>query len=233
VVADRFRSASRFTFLLPAVLVLAALPAVSWFFDQVHGSSVAFDYAVDSVASLPARVEGFVENGGELTHLEAEGEPDAWRTEEVVRRHGGGVFPVTVLLVFEDGSEERIAWDGEERWRTFVVEKPVELRHAVVDPERVLLLDVDYTNNSRVREPGVSMVLRQPLRTAGIYLGFGALAVLLMALYLAVAPGVGPASFAGVLLAFVLAQVYLVARLFLRVGLLGGQLELYRQAGIP
>jgi Peptidase family M1 domain len=126
---------------------------LSWFFDQVHGSSVDFDYAVDSVASLPARAAGFVDDGGEPTCVKPAGEPDAWRTEVVVRRHGGGIFPVTVLLVFEDGSEERIAWDGKERWRLFAVERPVKLRHAIVDPERVLLLDVDYTNNSRAREP--------------------------------------------------------------------------------
>jgi len=77
---------------------------------------------------------------------------------------------------------------------------------------------------------GIAMVLGRPLATAGVYLGFGILAVLLMALYLAVAPGVGPASLPGILLAFVLAQIYLIARLLLRVGLLGGQLGLYREA---
>ncbi len=126
---------------------------LSWYFDQVHRSSVTFDYAVDSVASRTSGVKGFIGHGAESTYVVPKAEPKLWRNEVVVRRHGGGIFPVELLLVFEDGGEERIAWDGKERWRRFTVERPVKLRHAVVDPERVLLLDVDYTNNSRVREP--------------------------------------------------------------------------------
>lgn len=94
------------------------------------------------------------------------------------------------------------------------------------------LLDERRNVLSSVRA-GVGMILGQPIKTVGVYLGFGILAVLLMVVYLAVVPGVGPASLPGVLLALVLAQVYLIARLFLRVGLLGGQLELYRQAASP
>jgi hypothetical protein len=46
-------------------------------------------------------------------------------------------------------------WDGSGRWRLFVHEGPSKLDHAVVDPDRVLLLDLDWTNNSRtVADPG-------------------------------------------------------------------------------
>ncbi len=70
----------------------------------------------------------------------------------MVRRHGGGIFPVEVLLAFEDGTEVRVPWDGKERWKLFAEERPSKLAFAAVDPERVLLLDLDYTNNSRLRE---------------------------------------------------------------------------------
>jgi len=132
---------------------------LSWFFDQVHRDSVAFDYAVASVASLPAEPRGWVEEEGELVLAEPPGEPALYRTEVVVRRHGGGVFPVEVLLRFEDGEEVRIPWDGAERWKLFAVERAARLERAVVDPERVLLLDVDYTNNSRLREPAPGLAV--------------------------------------------------------------------------
>jgi hypothetical protein len=33
----------------------------------------------------------------------------------------------------------------------------VKLDHAVVDPDRVLMLDLNYTNNSRVRSPAPAL----------------------------------------------------------------------------
>lgn len=127
---------------------------LTWFFDQVYERSVDFDYAVDSVASFPPTA-GWVERGGEAVYV-APGEvaePPIYRTEVVVRRLGVGVFPVDVLLVFEDGTEVRHRWDGRERWRLFVEERPAKLVYAAVDPERVLLLDLRHRNNTRLRQP--------------------------------------------------------------------------------
>ncbi len=128
---------------------------LSWFFDQVYRRSVIFDYAVEDVASIPAAPRGLAERGGELAFEERPngGAGTLYRTEVAVRRHGGGVFPVDVLLVFADGSEQRLPWNGEERWKLFVEQHPAKLAYAVVDPERVLLLDLDYTNNSRKLSP--------------------------------------------------------------------------------
>ncbi len=128
---------------------------LSWYFDQVHRQSLVFDYAVDSVKSFRAAPEGFVEGGGALAFSNGRGDGDGdtlYRTEVVVRRHGGGVFPVEVLLAFEDGSQARVPWDGEARWQLFAEERPSKLAYAAVDPERVLLLDLDYTNNSKLRK---------------------------------------------------------------------------------
>ena len=97
--------------------------------------------------------------GEELGYQEPtdEDEADSFRTEVVVERRGGGRFPVVVLLVYENGHEERHSWDGEARWKMFVEERPAKLDYAVVDPERTLLLDINYTNNSRLREPAPAL----------------------------------------------------------------------------
>jgi hypothetical protein len=153
---------------------------LSWFFDQVHGDSVNFDYGVSSVRSSPVTRRGWGEPDGEGAPVRldaadtpsddaerevgvevplagADGADDSaetiFRTEVVVRRHGGGRFPVEVLLVFEDGDEIRQRWDGQERWKLFVVERPSKLDYAAIDPDRVLVLDADRSNNSRVGEP--------------------------------------------------------------------------------
>ncbi len=125
---------------------------LTWFFDQVYRGSESFDYAVDSVSSRPATLEGF--DGSRFRKPPAKPAPGAvFRTEVAVRRLGGGVFPVEVLLVFQDGTQLRQPWDGKDRWKLFVVERPSKLRYAVVDPERKLALDLNYTNNSRLLEP--------------------------------------------------------------------------------
>lgn len=141
---------------------------LGWFFDQVFHDSVTFDYAVESVSSRPAEVNGFVEDDEGVPVLVGGGdgenagtEPRRYRTEVVVRRLGAGHFPVDVLMVFEDGSEVRRAWDGRYRWRLFVEERESKLEYAVVDPERELLLDLDYTNNSRLREPAAELPARK------------------------------------------------------------------------
>jgi hypothetical protein len=134
---------------------------LDWFFDQVFRDSVIFDYAIDSVASVPVATRGFVEEEGELAYLRPGEDPEdaegPFRTEVVVQRRGDGEFPVEVLLVFEDGHQVREPWDGVDTWTLIAVEHAARLDYAVVDPERVLMLDIDITNNSRLREPASTL----------------------------------------------------------------------------
>ena len=52
-------------------------------------------------------------------------------------------------MTFADGEQVREKWDGADRWKAFYFERTVAATTAQVDPERVLLLDVNYTNNSK------------------------------------------------------------------------------------
>jgi len=127
---------------------------LEWFFDQVYRSSERFDYAIDSVKSEQLELDGFVDSaaGGPVWRSDIEDAPELYRTEVVVRRHGSGIFPVEILLVFEDGEEMRVPWDGSDRWRLVVAERPAKLSYAEVDPDRILLLDLNRTNNSLMLE---------------------------------------------------------------------------------
>ena len=69
-----------------------------------------------------------------------------------MRRLGAATFPVEVVLHFEDGTEARDLWDGKDRWKLYVEERASKLRYAAVDPSRKLVLDLYYTNNSRLVE---------------------------------------------------------------------------------
>jgi hypothetical protein len=134
---------------------------LTWFFDQVYRSSNVFDYGVDTFNSEPATVSGRV----------ADAKPDAvpreelsigkYRTTVAVRRFGEALFPVDVKVVFENGEEIRWQWDGRDRWKLFEIEKPSRASFVQVDPDHVLLLDVNYSNNSATLTPKSTAAARK------------------------------------------------------------------------
>lgn len=133
---------------------------LTWYFDQVYRSSNVFDYAVDSVRSAPAAAEGFVDREGKPALVAAPvGAP--YRTVVVVRRLGEAVFPVEVEVVFRNGERVKEQWNGRDRWKAFVYEKPAMADYAVVDPSRTLLLDVNYANNSYTTRPQAGAAARK------------------------------------------------------------------------
>jgi len=131
---------------------------LNWFFDQVIYDSVAFDYAIDSASSKPVGLKGLSGDDGDPIYVDPKDDSDEddeekhWRTDVVVRRHGGGRFPVQIKMVFENGDESIHEWDGQGRWTIFSEERESKLRYVVVDPDGVLALDIRPNNNSRFRE---------------------------------------------------------------------------------
>ena len=103
------------------------------FFDQVYRGSAVFDYGVEAVSSAPS--------GG------------SFRSDVVVRRHGDGIFPVTILVTLANGEQRRFPWDGGGRWHRVTVDHASPAVSAQVDPDQVLLLDINFTNNSFTTAP--------------------------------------------------------------------------------
>lgn len=125
---------------------------LTWFFDNVYRSSNVFDYGVERLESEPVRKYGYANTSGEPA-FEDTVVPDTYRTTVVVRRFGEAIFPVDVLVTFEGGNEVRERWDGLARWRAYTYDRPARAISVQVDPERILLLDLNYTNNSRTLAP--------------------------------------------------------------------------------
>jgi len=126
---------------------------MTWFFDQVYRSSNVFDYEVAELRTTPVAATGFFDNGARPVYKADNSKPGRFRTNVVVRRLGEGIFPVDVVVTFKNGEKVRERWDGRDRWKLYTYERATEALSAQVDPERVLLLDVNYANNSRTLEP--------------------------------------------------------------------------------
>ncbi len=118
------------------------------FFDQVYRGSAVFDYGVDSVTS-------------------AEADDERFASDVIVRRHGDGIFPVTILVTLANGEQRRFAWDGGSRWHRVTVEHASRVVSAQVDPEQILLLDTNFTNNSFTTE---SQAARAATKWAAIWM---------------------------------------------------------------
>jgi hypothetical protein len=107
------------------------------FFAEVYRSSNVFDYSVDDLKS--------VRDG------------DRYHTTVVVRRRGEARWPdlIPMVVKFRNGEEiiEVERWTDEERWKAHTYDRPAQAVSAEVDPRRVVLLDVNYTNNSRTLAP--------------------------------------------------------------------------------
>src|SRR5688500_10476147 len=122
------------------------------FLEQVYTNSYNFDYAIERIGSENISWRGLNESAKGLAY-EQQTLDKLYRTTVVARRLGAGQLPVDVLVTFSDGHQERERWDGRARWQTFTYDRPARAVSAQVDPERVLLLDTNFTNNSRTLEP--------------------------------------------------------------------------------
>ncbi|MBZ5598426.1 MAG: M1 family metallopeptidase [Acidobacteriia bacterium] len=117
-----------------------------WYFNQaVYGTQV-LDYEILRAASDPA--DWFVKDAPE----EKKGET-LYHTTVLVHRKGDFVFPVDVLVKFDNGEQVREHWDGRDRWVRYSYDKRASLVSAEIDPEQAVWLDKDFYNNSYVAAP--------------------------------------------------------------------------------
>jgi len=131
---------------------------MDWFFQQFFTSSNVADYAVTGLVSTPleGKVGIYDEGGKKAPYLDEaarqafeKSQDKRYRTTVTVRRLGEVAAPVDVVIRFKNGEVVREQWDGKYRWVKYVYEKASEVASAEVDPAGKLVLDANYTNNSR------------------------------------------------------------------------------------
>ncbi len=111
---------------------------LGWFWDQTYRSSNIFDYSVDGV------------------------QKSSGRTRVLLRRWGEGIFPVDVKVTFEKSPPIVEKWDGKSRWKAYDYQtENDDIVQVELDPERVLALDVNTTNNSWVRDTSAPFASRK------------------------------------------------------------------------
>jgi hypothetical protein len=127
------------------------------FFDPcLYGTDVC-DYAVTNISTEPAYTGHglFDKSDGGLVFRN--GEPAGQFINKVtLHRLGELIFPVEVVIHFEDGSVKTETWDGRERTKVFVYETSNRVVAAHLDPLQKIYLDIDLNNNSMTLQPHTS-----------------------------------------------------------------------------
>jgi hypothetical protein len=130
---------------------------VTWFFDQAMRMDARFDYAVVNLTSVPAAA-------GFQTTVDVRRLGDATFDGTSRPRATSSARSLPVLVRFADGSEI-IEWiDGRDREWRFEYSSASPALLASVDPDLILLLDADRTNNTRTVNP--------PMHAVGLRLAF-------------------------------------------------------------
>jgi hypothetical protein len=119
---------------------------LAWYFDQAVYGTAILDYRIAKASS--DRLDWYEKEPPE------EKKGKTWyRTSVIVHRKGDFVFPVSVLMKFDDGEIVGERWDGRDRWVRYTYDKAAKLVWAELDPDQAIQLDRNYFNNSyRVEE---------------------------------------------------------------------------------
>jgi len=112
-----------------------------WYFEQAVNGTQVLDYEILKVNS--ERTDWFGKNLPD----EKKG-VTVYHTEVTVHRKGDFIFPVDVLVRFDNGETARERWDGRDRWIRYSYDKKAKALSAEIDSERAIGLDKDEFNNS-------------------------------------------------------------------------------------
>ncbi|KAA3610611.1 MAG: M1 family peptidase [Calditrichaeota bacterium] len=126
---------------------------LNWYFDQILYSNATLDYSVASIYSREVKKN----RGVDFDDLEENATSDSLEVKEIkqyesgigVRRLGEFIFPVEIELTFADGEKIREKWDGKDLWKRYKYVRESKLISATVDPEQKILIDMNFSNNSR------------------------------------------------------------------------------------
>lgn len=130
-----------------------AASIVDLFEKSIYGA-LELDYSVQKItnAILPAPQGIFGEFSDSFAYKDGSGIGQLTSTVEV-SRNGDWIFPVELIVTFEDGTTQTVFWDGKEGQKVFTFNGKSRIRSAQIDPKNKISLDTDLNNNSITLKP--------------------------------------------------------------------------------
>ncbi|MGB2960425.1 MAG: M1 family metallopeptidase [Bacteroidota bacterium] len=110
---------------------------LDWYFDQFLYGTETCDFELSSLSSTPI----------------GEGETKRFESTVAVRQLRDARIPVKVHVGFENGEELVELWDGQSATTSYTYWRPDRAVWAEIDPDRKILLDMNFINNSKTLSP--------------------------------------------------------------------------------
>jgi Peptidase family M1 domain len=132
---------------------LLAQNVIKLFQKSIYGASV-LDYAVVSIYNdyLPASQGVYGDSIATFKAKDGSGQ-QTLLSKIQVNRMGDWVFPVELLVTFEDKTTQTLTWSGIEGSHVFEIQGKSKILSAQIDPQQKLSLDLDLNNNSLTLKP--------------------------------------------------------------------------------
>jgi aminopeptidase N len=117
-----------------------------WYFDQaVYGTNI-LDYEILNAHSDP--INWYEKKP--MFGAESKDPGQIYRTYVSVHRKGDFIFPVDLVVTFNDGQSVVEHWDGRDRWVRYEYDRKSKVKSAEIDPQHEIWLDRNFFNNSYV-----------------------------------------------------------------------------------
>lgn len=118
-------------------------------FEQSIYHASVLDYAVTRISNDPIlKPQGLYGSNSSDMQFRNGNEQHALLSQVVIQRYGDWIFPVEVLITFEDGNTKLLHWSGEEGSKIFKFTGNSKVISAQIDPKQKILLDINLNNNS-------------------------------------------------------------------------------------
>jgi len=128
---------------------------MDWYFEQVLYGTGLCDYAVASIEnSKKNRVRGFFDD---LDNCEAhDAADDNYISTIILHRLEEIQVPLEIAVTLENCKTEIYYWDGQARSHEIIIEGIEKVISVEIDPEKKIVLDKNYLNNSLLdkKKPG-------------------------------------------------------------------------------
>jgi Peptidase family M1 domain len=123
---------------------------IDWnsFWNQAYRGSQTVDFGVHRLVNLP-HLQSDPDNDSRVRETEGK-----WDVRVEIRRLGEFVVPVEIDVHWSDHMSTRYYWNGQDpTWTLAVPGSERKALQVVIDPDRKLILDRNWLNNSRTVDP--------------------------------------------------------------------------------
>jgi hypothetical protein len=126
---------------------------LNWYFDQFLFGTTTCDFELSTLSSTPAHDLDSLVRSDSPPDTENSQEQMLYESTVTVRQLRDARLPVDIKIVFQSGDEVTEHWDGRSPEITYTYREATRIEWAEVDPERKILLDMNFVNNSKTCSP--------------------------------------------------------------------------------